>query len=175
MAIIVLAVVVLGLTALAGAAAIVTGRQDPIGAPGPGDVPVELQPLERSTRLSGLDVADPDGGPVWDLRTSRGRTGSFCVTVGQVFDGEFGLLGLDRRFRNLPSAAADTCAAARERGAILAGARAFRGGGRLGDLTVVSGLLAAGVDTVSVIAAERPVRTRIGSDRTFLAVVRGLP
>jgi hypothetical protein len=167
--------VVLGLTAPAAAAAIVVGRGDPIGPPAPGDVPVELQPRESNARLAGLDVPDPDGGPVWDLRTSRGRTGSVCVTVGQVFDGELGLLGLDRRFRSLPSVAADTCAAPQARGAILAGARAFRGGGRLRDLTVVSGLAAAGVETVSVIAAERRVHTAIGSDRTFLAVVRGLP
>jgi hypothetical protein len=167
--------VMLGLTALAAAATIVIGRGDPIGAPRPGDVPVELQPVEGSARLSGLGVPDPDGGPAWDLRTSRGRTGSVCATVGQVRDGELGLLGLDRRFRSLPSASGDTCAARAGADTTLAGARAFRGGGRLGDLTVVSGLLAPGVRAVGVIAAERRVPTAVGADRTFLAVMHGRP
>ena len=43
------------------------------------------------------------------MRTSRSRTGAVCTTVGQVLDGELGLLGLDRRFRALPAGAADTC------------------------------------------------------------------
>jgi hypothetical protein len=51
--------------------AVVLARTDPIGAPRPGDVPVELQPVQSSARVSGLDVPDPDGGPAWDLRTSH--------------------------------------------------------------------------------------------------------
>ena len=132
----------LGLAAAAAAATLIIGRGDPIPAARSGDVPLELRPVAGSARLNGLNVADPDGGPMWDVRTSRSRTGAVCTTVGQVLDGELGLLGLDRRFRALPAGAADTCSTPQRRGATLAGARAFRGGGKLTALTVVNGVAA---------------------------------
>ena len=165
----------LGLAAVAAAATLILGRGDPIPAPPPGLVPAELQPVAGSARLAGLDVRDPDGGPPWDVRTSRGKTGAICATVGQVLDGELGLLGLDRRFRALPAGAADTCSRARPTGATLAGARAFRGGGRLGALTVVSGVAAPSVREAAVIVDGRTTRARLGSAGAFLAVLRGLP
>ena len=144
----------LGLVAVAAAATLIIGRGDPIPIGRGGDVLPELQPVAGSVRLNGLDVRDPDGGPAWDVRTSRSRTGAICATVGQVHDGEFGLLGLDRRFRPLPPGAADTCSVRRSTGATLAGARGFRGGGRLSDLTVVSGVAAR--------ASEARSRSRAG-------------
>jgi len=165
----------LGLAAVAAAASLVLGRDDPIPIVPAGEVPVELQPVAGSARLSDLDVRDPDGGPPWDVRTSRSKTGAVCATVGQVYEGEFGLLGLDRLFRPLPAGAADTCGAPQPRGATLAGARAFGGGGRLSDLTVVSGVAAANVRGARVIARGRSTKLRLSSDHAFLAVLRGRP
>ena len=165
----------LGLAAVAAAATLILGRGDPIPAPPPGLVPVELQPVPGTARLNGLDVRDPDGGPAWDVRTSRGRTGSICATVGQVHDGRLGLLGLDRRFRELPAGAADTCSREQSTGATLAGARAFRGGGRLGSLTVLSGVAAPSVRSAVAIADGRTTRMRLGPGHAFLAVLPGLP
>ncbi len=165
----------LGLAAVAAAASLIIGRGDAIPAPHPGVVPIELRPVAGSARLNGLDVRDPDGGPAWDVRTSRGTTGAICATVGQVLDGELGLLGLDRRFRVLPAGAADTCSRPRSSGATLAGARAFRGGGRLGALTVVSGVAAPSVRGAIVTAGGRTMRMRLGTEHAFLAVLRGRP
>ena len=165
----------LGLAAAAAAATLIIGRGAPIPAARSGDVPLELRPVAGSARLNGLDVADPDGGPIWDVRTSRSRTGAVCTTVGQVLDGQLGLLGLDRRFRALPAGAADTCSTPQRRGATLAGARAFRGGGQLSALTVVNGVAAPAVRRAIVVAGGRSVRMRLGPGHAFLAVFRGLP
>ncbi len=165
----------LGLAAAATAATLIIGRGDPIPPARSGDVPLELRPVAGSARLNGLDVADPDGGPLWDVRTSRSRTGAVCTTVGQVLDGELGLVGLDRRFRALPAGAADTCSTPQRRGATLAGARAFRGGGKLSALTVVNGVAAPAVRRATAVAGGRTVRMRLGPGHAFLAVFRGLP
>ena len=139
-------------------------------------MPLELRPVAGSARLNGLDVPDPDGGPAWDVRTSRSQTGAVCATVGQVLDGELGLVGLDRRFRALPAGAADTCSTPQRRGATLAGARAFRGGGSLSPLTVVNGVAAPAVRRAIAVAGGRTVahEARAGRAR-FSRSSRGFP
>lgn len=166
------------LAAVAVAASLVIGRGDPIPAAPRGAVPRELQPVPGTARLNGLDVADPDGGPAWDVRTSRSRTGAVCAAVGQVLDGELGIVGLDRRFHALPAGAADTCSTPQRTGATLAGARAFRGGGAGGlqPITVVSGV--AGADVARAVAAASgadDVELKLGPGRAFLAIFPGTP
>ncbi len=165
----------LGLAAAAVAATLIIGRGAPLSTARAVDVPLELRPVPGSARLNGLDVRDPDGGPAWDVRTSRGRTGAVCATVGQVLDGELGLLGLDRRFRALPAGAADTCSRAQPSGATLAGARGFEGGGRLAAVTAVSGVAAVGVRRVAVLVRGGTSVLRLGPQRAFLALLRGRP
>ena len=167
--------VLLLLAAVAAAATLIIGRGEPIPPAPAGSVPPELQPVPGTARLNGLHVPDPDGGPPWDVRTSRSRTGAICTTIGQVLDGELGLVGLDRRFRVLPAGAADTCSTPQRTGATLAGARGFRGGGRLSDITVVNGVVAPSVRRAVAIGAGRTVTMRIGSGGAFLAVFQGTP
>jgi hypothetical protein len=173
---------VLGLTAflllaaVAVAATLVIGRGDPIPPAPAGAVPRELQPVPGTAHLNGLDVPDPDGGPAWDVRTSRSTTGATCATVGQVLDGDLGIVGLDRRFRALPAGAADTCSTPQRSGATLAGARAFRGGGgALHPITVVNGVVARGVLRALAVAGGRRVTMKLGADGAFLAIFRGTP
>lgn len=163
------------LAAGAVAAGLVIGRGDPIPPAPPDQVPRELAPEPGTARFNGLDVPDPDGGPPWDIRTSRAGTGATCATVGQVLDGELGLVGLDRRFRALPAGAADTCSTPQRTGATLAGARAFRGGGRLSAITVVNGVAAPTVRRAVVIAGGRTQPLKLGPDHAFLAIFRGPP
>jgi hypothetical protein len=167
--------VLLLLAAVAAAATLIIGRGEPIPPAPAGAVPPELQPVPGTARLNGLNVADPDGGPPWDVRTSRSRTGAICTTIGQVLGGELGLVGLDRRFRTLPAGAADTCSTPQRRGATLAGARGFRGGGPLSDLTVVNGVVAPSVRRAVATGAGRTVTMRIGPGGAFLAVFQGTP
>jgi hypothetical protein len=164
------------LLAAVAVAATIIGRGDPIPSPPPGAVPRELQPVDGTARLSGLDVADPDGGPAWDVRTSLGRTGALCATVGQVLDGDLGIVGLDHRFHALPAGAADTCSTPQGRGATLAGARALRGGDGLRAITVVSGVVAPGVTRAVASAAGAPdVAMKLGPTGAFLAIFEGTP
>jgi hypothetical protein len=163
------------LAAVAVAATLVIGRGDPIPPAPAGAVPRELQPVPGTAHLNGLDVPDPDGGPAWDVRTSRSITGATCETVGQVMDGELGIVGLDRRFRALPPGAADTCSTPQRTGATLAGARAFRGGGALHPITVVNGVVAPGVRRAVATAGGRSVTMKVGPDGAFLAIFRGTP
>lgn len=163
------------LAAVAVAATLVIGRGDPIPPAPAGTVAPELQPLPGTARLNGLDVSDPDGGPAWDVRTSRSRTGATCTTVGQVLDGQLGLVGLDRRFRALPAGAADTCSSPQRRGATLAGARAFRGGGRLSAITVVNGVAAPSVRRAVAVGGGRTITMKLGPGHAFLAIFRGTP
>jgi hypothetical protein len=174
-AVIVGVAILLLLAAVAAAATLIIGRGDLIPPAPAGSVPPELQPVAGTATLNGLDVPDPDGGPAWDVRTSRSRTGAICTTIGQVLDGELGLVGLDRRFRALPAGAADTCSTPQRSGATLAGARAFRGGGRLTELTVVNGVAAPSVRRVVATGAGRTVTMRVGPGRAFLAVFQGTP
>ncbi|MDA0180128.1 hypothetical protein OJ997_07465 [Solirubrobacter phytolaccae] len=163
------------LAAGAVAAGLVIGRDDPI-PPAPADqVPAELAPVPGTAKLNELNVPDPDGGPAWDVRTSRSTTGAVCATVGQVLDGELGLVGLDRRFRALPAGAADTCSTPQPHGATLAGARAFQGGGRLSALTVVNGVAAPDVREVIAVGGGRTQRLKLGPDHAFLAIFKGSP
>lgn len=164
------------LAAVALAASLVIGRGDPIPPPPAGAVPAELRPVAGTERLAGLRVADPDGGPRWDVRTSRSRTGATCVTVGQVMGGALGLVGLDSRFRALPAGVADTCSTPQRTGATIAAARALRGGGRLQDVTAVSGVVARGVRGAAVTVAGRArAPLEIGATGAFLAVFAGTP
>jgi len=165
----------LGLAAVATAATLIVGRGAPIAPAPPGTVPPELRPVPGSERLNGLDVPDPDGGPAWDVRTSRSTTGAICTTVGQLLDGQLGLVGLDHRFRALPAGAADTCSTPQRRGATLAGARAFPAGRGLSDLTVVSGVAAPSVRRAVVIAGAHRQTLKLGPADAFLAVLRGTP
>jgi hypothetical protein len=163
------------LAAVAVAATLVIGRGAPIPPAPPGTVAPELQPVPGTARLNNLDVPDPDGGPSWDVRTSRSQTGATCATVGQVLDNELGLVGLDRRFRALPAGAADTCSSPQRTGATLAGARAFRGGGRLSPITVVNGVAAPSVRRAVAVGAGRTVTLKLGPGHAFLAIFRGTP
>jgi hypothetical protein len=169
------------LAAAAVAATLVIGRGDPIPPAPAGAVPRELRPVPGTERLSHLDVADPDGGPAWDIRISRSTTGAVCMAVGQLLEGQLGIVGLDRRFRALPTGAADTCSTPQRIGATLASARAYRGAadpsaaGAVHDLTAIAGVAAPAVQRVTVVAGGRRIPVRLADGGAFLALVSGLP
>ncbi|WP_354697223.1 hypothetical protein DSM112329_02849 [Paraconexibacter sp. AEG42_29] len=162
-------------TGVAVAAAAIIKRGDPLPTPRGSDVPPELTPRAGTAVLNGLNVTAPDGGPVWDVRTSRSRTGAVCATVGQVFDGELGIVGLDGTFHALRAGAADACSVAQQDGFTLAGARGFRGRSGTTGITVVSGVAGRGVRTVRVAAAGSSRPLQLGPGRAFLAIFTGQP
>lgn len=173
-----LALLVGGLSAATVAAAAATnlfGLADPVPAPRPGDAPVEARPLAATAALAGLRSGDPDGLPAWDVRVSRSKTGEVCTAVGQVQNGSFGIVGLDRKFRVLPLGAADACGRPPVGAAVQVGARAAVGRGSMTPRTLVVGIAGPEVRAVALRRGHRETPLALGRNGAFLAVLRGLP
>lgn len=144
--------------------------------PAPRATPPEQTPAPGTARLTGFTVADPRSGSTrWTMRLATSRTGLLCSTAGQLVGGEFGLVGLDGRFRRLSGEAADACSIVRTNASSLVGARVFDAG-RPGDVrTVVSGVAGDRLRAVTVAAGGRTRRVAVHTGGTFLAVFAGLP
>jgi hypothetical protein len=171
-------VVCLALLVLAAAAtaAVLLIQQ---GAPLPGPHAQDLRssgiPLPGSAHLAGLDAPDPDSSnPPWDLRLSRTGGGEICTAVGQVFDGRFGIVGLDHVFRALPLGSVDSCGTDGGDGPLLVGAKSFVGYSASEARTVLSGVAGSGVRSVTAYAAaSSPRRLKLGPQGSFITVYAG--
>jgi hypothetical protein len=171
----VLAVVValLVLAAVAAAAVLITSGS-PLPAPHAQDLESGGVPLPASVRLAGLDAPDPQAGaPPWDVRLSRTRAGETCTAVGQVLNGEFGIVGLDHVFRVLPLGGVDACGFQSAADPVLAGARVFSGSSSMQARTVVNGVAGAGARAVTAYGPEGARALRLGPDGSFITVYRG--
>jgi hypothetical protein len=170
----VLALVVVLLLAGAAAAAILITRGAPLSAPSAADLSSSGVPLAGSAQLAGLDAADPDPtAPPWDVRLSRTAAGETCTAVGQVLDGQFGIVGLDRVFRALPLGGVDACGVASADGPVLAGARDFVGSGSEEARTVVNGVAGPGARSVTAYGPDGTRVLRLGPDGSFVTVYAG--
>ncbi|MGX6449647.1 hypothetical protein ACVU7I_16530, partial [Patulibacter sp. S7RM1-6] len=172
------AVVLTGATAAAaGAGTLYALRGSVIPAPAAQDVPHEQTPVPGSARVSALRVADPQAGvPPWTLRVARSDTGYLCSTVGQVQDGDFGIVGLDRRFRPLAEGIADSCGQEQRGAASLVGARVLDGRTPRDVRTVVNGVAGRGLRRVDVVTAGGTTTAAIDAGTgAFAAVLRGYP
>jgi hypothetical protein len=136
------------------------------------DVTPEQRVAPGTSRVLDLRAADPAAQvPPWALRVARSRSGLLCTTVGQVRGGEFGLVGLDGRFRGLPEANADACS---DEGAML-GTRVFAAR-RFEDVRTVVNGVAGDLDRVTVaVRGGRPRPVPHTAEGAFLAVLRGYP
>ncbi len=167
-------IVVLLVLAAAAAAAVLISSGSPLSAPRAQDLESGGIPLPSTVHLAGLDVADPEAGaPPWDLRLSRTSSGETCTAVGQVLDGQFGIVGLDHVFRVLPLGGVDVCGFASAGGPVLAGARVFSGASSMEARTVVNGVAGAGTRSVTAYGPEGARELRLGPDGSFLVVYRG--
>lgn len=172
-AIAVLLLVVICGTAAAGTLLVLRGSVIP--APAPRDVPLEQTPVPDSARVAPERGRDPDAGPDWAVRVARSRTGLICSTVGQVDGGEFGLVGVDRRFRRLAVGIVDGCGLERENAASLIGARVFDAPEPAHVRTVLNGVGGPDLRRVRVTAAGRTRPVAVGEGGVFLAAFRGYP
>jgi hypothetical protein len=167
-------IAVLLVLAAAAAAAVLISSGSPLPAPRAQDLESGGIPLPSTVHLAGLDVADPEAGaPRWDLRLSRSSSGETCTAVGQVLDGQFGIVGLDHVFRVLPLGGVDVCGFASPGRPVLAGARVFSGSSSMEARTVVNGVAGAGTRSVTAYGPEGARELRLGADGSFLAVYRG--
>lgn len=164
------------LLALAGAtaAAIVIARGGSLPAANPRDLTANGVPLPGSEHLAGLDAPDPDSGePPWDLRLSRTAAGETCTAVGQVLGGQFGIVGLDHVFRDLPLGGVDACGVPPPGTPVLAGVRTFVGRTPSQVRTVVDGVAGPSVRSVIVYGPGGARRLPLGPDGSFITVYAG--
>jgi hypothetical protein len=165
------------LAAAAAAAVLLIQQGSPLPAPHAQDLRASGIPLPASAHLAGLDAPDPDGSsPPWDLRLSRTSGGETCTAVGQVYDGQFGIVGLDHVFRALPLGSVDSCGI--DSGAkdepLLVGAKSFVGATPAQARTVLSGIAGQEARSVTVSAAGGPPRRlRLGPQGSFITVYAG--
>jgi hypothetical protein len=162
--------------AVATATVLLVRQGAPLPSPHAQDLRSGGIPLAGSARLAGLDAPDPDSASApWDLRLSRTESGEICTAVGQVVNGEFGIVGLDDVFRPLPLGGVDACSAVSPGLPVLAGARAFLGRSPKEGRTVVSGV--AGAEARKVVAyGEGPPRAlQLGPQGSFITVYAGPP
>ncbi|HEX4364831.1 MAG TPA: hypothetical protein VHZ75_09810 [Solirubrobacteraceae bacterium] len=144
--------------------------------PAPLATPPEQTPAPGSGRMAGFSVADPrPGGPRWTMRLATSRTGLLCSTAGQLVGGQFGIIGLDGRFRELSPDAADACSIVRTDAASLVGARVFDARRPADVRSVVSGVGGDRLRSVTIEAAGRMRTVAVHSGGTFMSVLAGLP
>jgi hypothetical protein len=165
------------LAATAAAATYYVLRASPIAPFKPTDTTPEQRVAPGTSHVLELRAADPDAGaPPWALRIARSQTGLLCGTVGQVQDDEFGIVGLDGRFRALPEANADACSAPDRDGLALLGARVFDADRPAEVRSVIYGVAGRGLTAASVtLSGSGPRQLRVGRDGAFLWAVRGRP
>jgi hypothetical protein len=160
------------LAATAAAATFYVLRSSPIAPFAPDDVVPEQRVAPGSSRVLDLRAADPDRtAPPWALRLSRSQTGLLCGTVGQAQGGEFGIVGLDGRFRTLPEANADACSAPP-----LVGTRVFDADDEAAVRTVVNGVAGAGLERVTIaVRGGPPEPVEHSAEGAFLRAFTGFP
>jgi hypothetical protein len=164
------AALLLAVAGTAAAGTLLALRGSVIPGPAERDAGPQQTPAPGTSRVEPLRATDPGGGAPWALRVSRSRTGLVCGTVGQARGAQFGLVGLDGRFRALGDSAVDGCGHPP-----LIGARVFDARHPAGVRTVVNGVAGTGLRAVTVIAAGRRRTPRIGPDGSFLLALRGYP
>jgi hypothetical protein len=175
--VLVAALLALALAATAAAATYYVLRASPIAPFKPTDTTPEQRVAPGTSRVLDLRAADPAAGVApWALRLARSQTGLLCGTVGQVDGDQFGIVGLDRRFRALPEPNADACGQPDADGLALLGTRVFDADREKDVRTVVYG--AAGPELERVTIAVRGGRAESlepGPEGAFVRAYAGFP
>lgn len=166
---------VLGLVGTAAAAGTLTLlRGSPIPGPKAADTQPSMTPKRDSLRVVALRAADPSGtGLPFALRIGKSEAGQTCATVGQVDDRDFGIVGEDGRFRELPAGIVDACGDQTDGDAAVVGARVLDARHYRDSRTVVYGV---GEHVESVVLIDRGRRIPLEvHDGAFVAALIGYP
>lgn len=170
-------VLVLGVVGTAAAAATLTIlRGSPIPAPRAADLQPAMTARAETQKVLSLRAADPAGGttPPFALRTGESEGGLTCVTVGQADGDQFGIVGTDGRFRELPPTLVDGCGTAAEHAPAVAGARVLDAEDYDDVRTVVYGVAGEDLEGASL-GVRGQQRALTVKDGAFVGVVRGYP
>lgn len=167
-------VITVGLAGTAAAGTLVALRATVVPGPKAEAVAPEMRVRPQTMQVSAVRAPDPGGAPAWTVRSVRTVTGELCLTVGQRRDSQFGLVGLDGRFRRLAPSIVDGCTEMSGKGLELSAARVLDGATRRDVRTVVYGLVGHDVRRVELRGGRATRRLPIDDGR-FVAVVRGYP
>jgi hypothetical protein len=164
------------LAATAAAATFYILRSSPIAPFAARDTVPEQRVEPGSSRVLDLRSDDPDAAnPPWALRIARSQTGLLCGSVGQAQEGEFGIVGLDGRFRALPEANADACGQQDAEPALL-GTRVFDADDEADVRTVVNGVAGTGLERVTIaVRGGAPEPVEHSPEGAFLRAYAGFP
>lgn len=173
-------IVLAALLALLAAATAATAtalvlRAGVVAVPDPGVVPPELTPERGTARVAAPRSADPAGGPLWAVRVSRSQAGLVCATVGQVRERTFGLVGMDGRFRRLPTVLVDGCGQAGPGAASLVGARVVAAEEPAAVRTIVYGVGGAGLAAATLVSTQGRENLPLSDQGAFVAALPGYP
>jgi hypothetical protein len=165
------------LAATAAAATFYILRSSPIAPFAARDTVPEQRVEPGSSRVLDLRSDDPDAAnPPWALRIARSQTGLLCGTVGQAHGGEFGIVGLDGRFRVLPEANADACGLEVAGEPALLGTRVFDADDVADVRTVVNGLAGTRLERVTIaVRGGRAETVEHSPEGAFLRAFAGFP
>jgi hypothetical protein len=163
------------LAASAAAATLLVLRGSIIPAPRTIDLQPPMIVEPGSAHLAGVTARDPVGNAAWTVRLARSQTGLVCVTAGELRDGQFGVTGLDGRFRQLAPGFTDGCGAARKGRTALVGARVFDADRRAQVRTVVSGYGGAELRGVRIASARGTRTVPVSAEGAFVAAFAGYP
>lgn len=167
---------VLGLAGTTAAAATLTVlRGSPIPGPNKEDTQPSMVQRAGSQKVLALRADDPAAGHLpFALRTGESESGDVCATVGQVDGDDFGIVGEDGRFRQLPAGIVDSCGRATGTDAAVAGARVLDAR-RYGDVrTVVYGAGADDLERAEIIARGKVTPLEV-EDGAFIGVIPSYP
>ena len=169
------AVVTVGASA-AAAGTLTVLRGTPIPAPEAIDAGPTLTPVPGSGAISALRSPDPDRrAPVWTVRTARTGDGLVCTTAGQLVNGEFGIVGLDGRFRPLAEGVIDGCGRKQPNASAVIVARVFDADRRSAVRTIVDGAAGDDVEDVTAIVRGRDRDVPVGEGGAFVLALAGYP
>lgn len=165
-------VLALGLSGSAVAGTLLVTEGDPIPAASVREFSAEQRPLPATSRLAGVQTADPEGGLPWGLRLTEGRAGSECFTVGRIYNGKLGQAA-DSVFRELPDVGPQHCTTFTSDRPVSLNVKADQNGGQ--PRTVLYGLASQRIQEITLHVSGDTIALEPDRDGAFLAVMRDYP
>ncbi|MBO9534228.1 MAG: hypothetical protein J7513_14750 [Solirubrobacteraceae bacterium] len=162
-----------GTTAAAGTLTVLRGS--PIPGPKAEDTQPSMVQRSDSQHVLGLRANDPAAGHLpFAIRVGESEQGDICATVGQVDGDDFGIVGEDGRFRQLPAGIVDSCGRATGTDVAVAGARVLDAKRYEDVRTVIYGAGADDLKRAEILVRGKAIPLKI-EDGAFVGVVPNYP
>lgn len=162
------------ITSTAAAGVLLLSEGEPIRNAPAEDVRADQRPLVGSDRLTGVQTADPQGGPDWGMRLSQSESGKTCYAVGRVVDGRIGLI-IDGTFRALPLRGPGYCSTLNQTLPYTMNGTTVGDDGASDERSAIYGLALPTVRSITFDDGRSRRTVEPNSDGAYLAVFDGRP